>query len=207
MKQKKWVTGTVAAILVCMLLAGYMAVAAELGTKSDPLVTLGYITDELQPYIMNKVDEAIQTKSAEFSDQMNAQTVKFQKELDDKIATIGANAAGTTDEAFVDAVADAVIAKMGSTVPSGASAGYTKVEVASGKTVTGKIGTEILLRLGSASCVASGDTGLIDLTAGTTLSNGKALSANHLYMITIDGRGFKASANTTVFIRGQYTIG
>lgn len=207
MKQKKWVTGTVAAILVCMLLAGYMAVAAELGTKSDPLVTLGYITDELQPYIMNQVDEAIQTKSAEFSAQMTQQAANFQKELDNKIATIGANAAGTTDEAFVNAVADAVIAKMGTSAAAGTSAGYAKVTVESGKTVTGKIGTEILLRLGSAACVSSGDTGLIDLTAGTTLANGKALSANHLYMVTIDGRGFKTSASTTVFIRGAYTIG
>jgi hypothetical protein len=208
LKQKKWVTGVAAAILVVMLLAGYLAVAAELGSKNDPLVTLGYITDELQPYILSQVQEVINEKSQELSGQLEEQTQQYMQKLDDKIASVGAGSAGASDEAFVNAVADAVIAKMGNQQQnSGVSTGYKKVEVPAGKTVSGKIGTEILLRLGGASCVASGDTGLIDLTGGGTLSNGKALVPNHLYIVTIDGRGFKTGSNATLFIRGDYTVG
>lgn len=206
MKRKKWVTGVAAAVLIAMLLAGYLAVAAELGSKNDPLVTLGYITDELQPYIMSEVEDAIDSKTQEFSDQINEETEKFQKQMDEKIASIGTGATGVTDEAFIDSVADAVLAKMeGQTQGTGVSSGYKKIQLASGKTVTGKIGTEILLRLGSAQCVSSGDVGLVDLTDATTLSSGKTLAPNHLYIVTIDGRGFKATSAATLFIRGDYS--
>lgn len=65
-----------------------------------------------------------------------------------------------------------------------------------------------MLRIGSASCVSPSNPGLIDETAGTTLNNGGALSTNHLYMMTIEGRGVKAGADTTkLLVRGTYTVG
>ena len=49
--------------------------------------------------------------------------------------------------------------------------------------------------------------GLIDETTAETLSNGKALVVNHLYMMTIEGRGVKATADTTkLMVRETYTI-
>jgi hypothetical protein len=80
------------------------------------------------------------------------------------------------------------------------------VDVPSGKTVTLDVGSEALLRIGSATCVATATPGLIDMTTGGDLSGGSALVANHLYLCTMANHGFKATAAVKIFIRGGYKI-
>ena len=64
-----------------------------------------------------------------------------------------------------------------------------------------------MLRVGSAVCVASSAPGLIDETTAGTLNNGGALVQNHLYMMTIEDRGVRATAETTkLLVRGGYTV-
>ena len=76
-----------------------------------------------------------------------------------------------------------------------------------GQTLTGGVGCEVMLRVGSAVCVAPSDPGLIDETTAATLANGGALVQNHLYMMTIDGRGVRATGGVTkVLARGSYTV-
>ncbi len=85
---------------------------------------------------------------------------------------------------------------------------FAVVDLAKGQTLTGGIGCEVMLRVGSAVCAAPAAPGLIDETDGKTLNNGGALAQNHLYMMTIEGRGVKATSNTVkVMVRGTYTIG
>lgn len=88
-----------------------------------------------------------------------------------------------------------------------ASASFVVVTLSEGQTLTGDIGCEVMLRVGSAVCVSPSDPGLIDETAGITLAGGGALVQNHLYMMTIEGRGVRATAGTTkVLARGSYTV-
>ena len=90
---------------------------------------------------------------------------------------------------------------------STSSAEFTVVTLSGGQTLTGDIGCEVMLRIGSASCVSPSNPGLIDETAAAALNNGGALAVNHLYMMTIEGRGVKAGAATTkLLVRGSYTI-
>ena len=90
---------------------------------------------------------------------------------------------------------------------SASSAEFTVVTLSSGQTLTGDIGCEVMLRIGSASCVSPSNPGLIDETTAAALNNGGALAVNHLYMMTIEGRGVKAGAATTkLLVRGSYTI-
>lgn len=90
---------------------------------------------------------------------------------------------------------------------AGDSASFTVVTMSEGQALTGDIGCEVMLRVGSAVCVSPSDPGLIDETAGTTLAGGGALVQNHLYMMTIEGRGVRATAGTTkVLARGSYTV-
>ena len=64
-----------------------------------------------------------------------------------------------------------------------------------------------MLRVGTASCVASSAPGLIDETDAVTLAGGKALVQNHLYMMTVEGRGVRATAATVkLLVRGGYTV-
>ena len=90
---------------------------------------------------------------------------------------------------------------------SASSTEFTVVTLSKGQTLTGDIGCEVMLRIGSASCVSPSNPGLIDETTAAALNNGGALAVNHLYMMTIEGRGVKAGAATTkLLVRGTYTI-
>ena len=93
------------------------------------------------------------------------------------------------------------------TSDSGPVSTFTVVTLSSGQVLKGDIGCEVMLRVGSATCVSPSSPGLIDETAGGILENGKALTTNHLYMMTIEGRGVKAGASAVkVLVRGNYTI-
>lgn len=90
---------------------------------------------------------------------------------------------------------------------TGSAATFTVVTLSSGQTLTGDIGCEVMLRVGTATCVSPSAPGLIDETTAGTLNSGGALAQNHLYMMTIEGRGVKATAATTkLLVRGTYTI-
>ncbi len=90
---------------------------------------------------------------------------------------------------------------------SGSTAVFSVVTLSQGQTLTGDIGCEVMLRVGSAVCVTPSAPGLIDETAASTLNNGGALVQNHLYMMTIENRAVKAgSATTKLLVRGTYTI-
>ena len=85
---------------------------------------------------------------------------------------------------------------------------FTVVTLSRGQTLTGDIGCEVMLRVGTAACVSPSSPGLIDESAASTLNNGGALAANHLYMMTIEGRGVQATSDTVkVLVRGSYIIG
>ena len=84
---------------------------------------------------------------------------------------------------------------------------FTVVTLSNGQTLVGDIGCEVLLRVGTAVCVSPSAPGLIDESSASVLNNSAALAQNHLYMMTIEGRGVKATANTTkLMVRGSYTI-
>lgn len=91
---------------------------------------------------------------------------------------------------------------------SGAGMEFSVVTLSKGQVLTGDIGCEVMLRVGSATCVAASTPGLVDETSGSTLSGDGALAANHLYMMTVENRGVKAGADTVkLLVRGTYTIG
>ena len=90
---------------------------------------------------------------------------------------------------------------------SGEGDTFTVVTLSNGQTLVGDIGCEVMLRVGTAVCVAPSAPGLIDESSAATLNNGGALAANHLYMMTIEGRGVLATSDTVkVLARGSYVI-
>lgn len=92
-------------------------------------------------------------------------------------------------------------------VGSSTAAVFTVVTLSNGQSLTGDIGCEVMLRVGTAVCAAPSAPGLIDETTAGTLNNGGALVQNHLYMMTIENRAVRATAATTkLLVRGSYTI-
>ena len=84
---------------------------------------------------------------------------------------------------------------------------YSVVTLSSGQKLIGSVGCEIILRIGSANCIAQYTPGLIDVSSGGSINNGAGLTVNHLYMVTIADHGIVASASgVKVLVRGEYKL-
>ena len=185
MKKNHWAARLAALLFAsCTLLFVTVAAAGGAGSESDPLVTLSYLNETFLAQVLGKVDERLEERDKELSDKLNEQVKKDAAALAERY---GGNLPTTDD--------------------SGKSDTFTVVTMASGETLYGAIGCEAMLRVGTANCVSPSSPGLIDETDASILESGKALTKNHLYMMTIDGRGVKATAATTkLLVRGGYTI-
>jgi hypothetical protein len=206
MIKRRWAVSVTAFLMISLLLAGFVAFAAETGSQADPAVSLSYITEEFQPAIMRKIDEIVRLRADEYAADMNRRINTLSSQLGSGGGSVDVSGL-LNDPNFINSVAAAVLAEM-PVIASGGSAegGMQRVEIRSGRTVTLEIGSEVVLRIGSATVVAGGSPGLIDLTTGSDLANGRSLERNHNYLCTITGRGFRATSDITVFIRGGYTI-
>ena len=183
MKQKKTVRVAVLG-LAAMAAVTLGALAADVGSEEDPLVTLSYLTQKAPPSILSQVDSKLTARETELKKQLSAVVEGYVKEVEDKLASSGG----------------------GSSVQPSGGASYQVVNLSAGQTITGGAACEFLLRSGTATCVSDTSPGLVDMTAGTTLAGGGALTANHLYLATIEGRGVKASTAVTLLVRGTYSI-
>jgi hypothetical protein len=210
MLRKKWLALTGAALVVLSLVSGYVALAAEYGSNEDPLVALSYIQNVLDPQINTRIDETITKKTSDFSAGLDTQLAGYSAEMDQKIAEFASKYADlANDEEFVNKVAQKVISSLGeasSGSSSGGSETFKVIKVEAGKKLIGGVGCEIILRIGSAKCYATGTPGLIDLSSGTDLGGGSNHATNHLYIVTVEGRGFTATQAATVLVSGPYTI-
>ena len=84
---------------------------------------------------------------------------------------------------------------------------YAAVTLSAGQTLSGEAGCELLLRSGSAVCVAdsAGVPGMVDATSGGSVNGGGALQANHLYLMPAPA-GVRASSEAAVLVRGGYSV-
>ena len=210
MNRRKWTVWLGAILLVMLVVTGYFAIAAEYGSKEDPLVSLSYINDVLSPQTMDEINKAFETKKTEFDAQINTRLQAASADIDVKIQQYKDSlSAGSVSDDVISAIADQVIEKMQSGVgsSSGGESNWAVIRIEPGKTLTAEVGCEMLLRIGGATCVASGTPGLINLTTAADLANGGALAINNLYIVTVKGRGLKAgSAGCTILVNGSYTI-
>lgn len=212
MAHKRWTIGVTAFLSVALILAGFAAFAAETGSKGDPALSLSYITEEFQPAIMARIEDAVKRQTDEYAADMTARinTLAAQIHSDSGLSGPVDLTSLLSDSDFIAAVAAAVIEQLpdssGSNIVSSVAGGWARVDISNGKTFAADMGTEIVLRLGSATCVAASSPGLINITTAGVLENNRALEANNHYLCTIAGRGFKATSDVTVFVRGGYTV-
>ena len=213
MNKRKWIITTSCIMLALLLISGYMAIAAEYGAESDPLVSASYITDVLAPETIKEVNATIEQKTVQFQTQLNQTLAEYTASLDSTIADFEAqNKNLANNEAFISAVATQVQALMSGTAATdetgtGTATVWRMVEIEKGQTFVFEVGGMVLPRIGSATCFSPSSPGLINVTTGSELSSGGALSTNNLYVVTVAGRGFTATSSTNKFlIAGNYTI-
>ena len=113
MIQKKWTAITAALLLAVLVLAGFLALAAEYGTQDDPLVSLSYINNVLAPETLKKVDAEIEKKIEELNKTIDEKIASSRAEIDGKLLeNIDIDIGKIINDAFVTAVAEKVAEKL-----------------------------------------------------------------------------------------------
>ena len=167
-----------------VLLTLTVAATGGAGSKEDPLVTLSYLNVNFLPEVLAQADARVVERNDALTAQLAEQIAAEKAELEKKYAAASKEGASA---ATVDS--------------------FVVVTMSRDQVLYGEIGCEVMLRVGTAVCVSPSSPGLIDSTDATTLDSGKSLVKNHLYMMTIDERGVKATADTVkVLVRGTYEV-
>lgn len=84
---------------------------------------------------------------------------------------------------------------------------FMVVNLSEGESVICEAGTELILRMGKGNVIATKKGGLADTTSGYDLADGTSAPSNHLLIVPVaDGRGFKATTDAILMIKGGYTI-
>ncbi|MDR1298788.1 MAG: hypothetical protein LBJ84_00865 [Oscillospiraceae bacterium] len=175
--RKKLLIAAAAALTVAAATGLTILAATNSGDQTNPLITLSYLNNQFAPQIKSELRGEIAAAEAD-----------LVKRFDDAVAS-GAAAPSVPDASH-----------------AGGADVFAVVTLSRGQTVKCSIGAELLLRIGGAASVGEAP-GLVDSTGGTTLAEGGELAVNHLYMVTIDGNGIKASSDTVkVMIRGDHTV-
>ena len=173
---KKALTITVAVIAALTLIVGVTALAATNYGTADDPLVT---LSYLNDVLRPELDAKFDSMLDEKSDELKDELDAAVKELEEKYTNSSAGGTMST---------------------------YSVVTIENGQKLTGAVGTEIMLRVGSAKVSAPASPGLIDTTTGGILENGEQLVKNHLYMVTIDGRSVVSTGHTLVIVRGKYTI-
>lgn len=188
-KQRKSILSTIIIFtaIVCVALA-VSAFAASYDSSEDPLISLSYLTETFRPSIEKDYKERIAA--------LEEQIASLQSALSNGSASVSS---GSSEENGESGEADAAI------VPQG----YEVIELKYGDCLFAASACDIMLRAGSAFCIAPDATqGISDYTAGEEILNGEFLTKNHMCLIPRgDGRGIMATAQSVyIIVRGEYTI-
>lgn len=171
---KKW--KKVVAVVSVTLSAVFFAVGATQGSITDPLVTLSYLTDIFTPEILGKVEET--TASSVLS---------YQEELAITLSQLEASIIEQMDSNDV-----------------GSQSTFQVVTLTDGQVLTAEVGSEFILRSGTATAVATPN--LMDTTTGGLLGGGGTLDVNHLYLSLAETQGLRATSECVVMVRGTHNV-
>lgn len=185
MKSRSWLVRLIGLLLLSFVLFTATVMATTVGSSEDPLVTLSYLNQKFLPQMLSEVDTKItarnETVSKQLSTQIKTDAAAFEKKYGSLAASEGASS-GTVDS-------------------------FAVVALTKGQVLYGNIGCEVMLRVGTAACVADSAPGLVDETTAGSINTGEKLVKNHLYLMTIDNRGVQATADTVkVLVRGTYSV-
>jgi len=169
--------GIVVLAAVAFICGASILAFATPATQDDPLITLSYLTDVFKTQVTNDIKSVEQDLTRKFNSQIS--------ELESQLQA-GQGGSNTTS-------------------PGSASV-FSVVTLKNGQSLTCSVGTEIMLRVGTANGSGTAPA-LINYTNCATLSSGAALATNSMYLVTIEGNGIKATAETVrVLVRGSYKI-
>ena len=157
---------------------GAGAALATSGDESDPLITLSYLNKVALPQVIEQVETNIAPVQQSMEENLADQVATYRAEMESIVS------AGATD-----------------------SATFVLVTMTKGQTLTLDLGSEVLLRVGTATVNCGENPALIDISNAGTLNKGSSLTKNHLYMANMTDRVLTATADTVkILVRGGYTL-
>lgn len=110
-------------------------------------------------------------------------------------------------EAKLDSAIAELKADLQSTGVGNSSAGFSLLTLSQGQSIKLDLGTQLVLRIGSATVTATSTPALVNLTQGTSILSGTSLTVNQLYLSTITDRSITATADTVkLMISGGYEL-
>lgn len=122
----------------------------------------------------------------------------------------GTNEDPIVSQSYVDAKIGELNATINSLKQQLQNTQYPKfevIEVEAGKQLVAGASTELILRGGEATAVASNEGGISNLISGKDLKTGEQVPLDQLLLIPRDdGRGLKIVKKSWILIKGQYTI-
>ncbi len=130
------------------------------------------------------------------------------------LADPGTEADPLISKAYVDDVlmpqieqyVDSKVAGLSGGGNGGSAESFQVVDVKEGEKIICSAGTELILRMGKATIIATEKGGLADTTAGFDLADGTQMPSNHLLIVPLsDGRGLVANSDIIVMIKGGYS--
>ena len=81
MKKKNWLYRIFSLALVTVTLSAFAALAVEVGSANDPLVTLSYLNETFQKQIMTQVETVFNQRDMQLKQQLNDQVWQAEQKL------------------------------------------------------------------------------------------------------------------------------
>jgi len=181
-----------ATLAILFLFCGFLLSRAA-GTDSDPLITLSFLSTKFSAAVGQRADSAWKPLADQIATKLAAKKNDVLNQIDK-----------TT---LINQIAALYIERTG-----GASGGFTPrfsgVTLKKGDTITGGVGTGLILRVGSAQLSGAAGTAVVNVTAGTELKAGANVPGNqYCLLLAADGTGFTITSDTaTVAVDGSYRV-
>lgn len=183
MRKERFIITFAAALVVCLLVAGYIAMTATGNAAAAPPVPADYIEKVLMPGKPQPSDgtpgKPLQQAQSAFGS------------LSDTVSALA------TDEAYAKRIAE----NHGLNVSS-----WTALDLTGGEKIYLAKGSYAVLRKGMASCIESASTGLTDVGLSNTLEQGDELAIGTLYQAKVPAAGFYVPSACTVILSGDYSL-
>ncbi len=217
MKKRLFIIITALALLIAAGFgSGIFGAENTPGSSGDPVVTQSYV--KAQTDALKTENQALRTQVSDLTDLVDTLTGRLDslsvqldalKEASGSQTGQDGQTSGQSGQQGQTSGQTGQSGQQGQTEPQAQTIPdhFVVVEIKNGGVLQGKEGTEMILRAGSASAIASKDGGVTDLTAGADLKDGTKITKNHLLIIPRDdGRGIRCTGLCYVMVKGDYEL-
>lgn len=186
MRKEQFITTFAAALVVCMLVAGYAAMTATYSAAEAPPVPAEYLAE-----VLTASDPGADADPDSLGGKLHQVQSTVQAGISEVVTAFA------TDESYAGRIAK----DCGETGLS-----WQALDLTGGEKIYLAQGSMAVLRKGTATCIESASIGLTDCQIGRTLEEGDELRTGTLYQATVPAAGLHVLGSCTVILSGDYSL-